>query len=210
MKYEAMERVAHRLWFVVPATLALVFLLLWLNTRSFTRSAVVLLAIPFSAVGAVWLLYLLGYNLSIAVWVGVIALLGIDAETGVFMLLYLDPALKRAVREGRMRCRPDLHDAIIAGAAKRIRPKLMTVATMFLGLVPVLWSTETGAEVMKRIAAPMVGGIFTSFLLELIVYPAIYDVWQGRAMKLNPFRELRKEISLEISLVERSSFRANG
>jgi len=134
--------------------------------------------VPFSAVGAFWFLYALGYNMSVAVWVGLIALMGVDAETGVFMLLYLDLAFERAVREGRMTSRADLHEAIVAGAARRIRPKFMTVATMFVGLVPILWATGTGADVMKRIAAPMVGGIFTSFLLELLVYPAIYDVWR--------------------------------
>jgi len=179
-QYEAMERVRERLRVVVPVTLFLVLLLLWLNTRSLAKSTIVLLAVPFSAVGAFWFLYALGYNLSVAVWVGLIALMGVDAETGVFMLLYLDLAFERAVREGRMSSRADLHEAIVAGAARRIRPKFMTVATMFVGLVPILWSTGTGADVMKRIAAPMVGGIFTSFLLELLVYPAIYDVWRWR------------------------------
>jgi Cu(I)/Ag(I) efflux system membrane protein CusA/SilA len=177
-QYEAMERVRERLRVVVPVTLFLVLLLLWFNTRSLAKSMIVLLAVPFSAVGAFWFLYALGYNMSVAVWVGLIALMGVDAETGVFMLLYLDLAFERAVREGRMTSRADLHEAIVAGAARRIRPKFMTVATMFVGLVPILWATGTGADVMKRIAAPMVGGIFTSFLLELLVYPAIYDVWR--------------------------------
>ena len=177
-QYEAMERVAERLRAVVPATLFLVCLLLWLNTKSLAKTMIVLLAVPFSAVGAFWFLYALGYNLSVAVWVGLIALLGVDAETGVFMLLYLDLAFERAVKEGRMTSRANLHEAIVAGAARRIRPKFMTVATMFIGLVPVLWATGTGADAMKRIAAPMVGGIFTSFLLELLVYPSIYEIWR--------------------------------
>jgi Cu(I)/Ag(I) efflux system membrane protein CusA/SilA len=138
----------------------------------------IVLAVPFSAVGAVWLLYLLGYNMSIAVWVGLIALMGVDAETGVFMLLYLDLAYDRARQEGRLRSLADLQEAILHGAVKRIRPKFMTVACMFMGLLPIMWSAGTGADVMKRIAAPMIGGIFTSFILELVVYPAIYEVWK--------------------------------
>jgi copper/silver efflux system protein len=145
-----------------------------------------LLAVPFSAVGAVWLLYLLGYNLSVAVWVGLIALLGVDAETGVFMLIYLDLAYQQAKSEGRLRGLPDLRQAIRYGAVQRLRPKVMTVATMFIGLVPIMWSTGAGADVMKRIAAPMVGGIFTSFLLELLVYPSIYELWKWHA-ELKPF-----------------------
>jgi Cu(I)/Ag(I) efflux system membrane protein CusA/SilA len=182
-QYEAMERVRERLIVVLPLTLFLIFLLLYMNTKSTARTVIILLAVPFSAVGAVWLLYLLGYNMSIGVWVGLIALMGVDAETGVFMLLYLDLAFEEARREGRMRNLADLQAAIIHGAVKRIRPKFMTVATMFVGLAPIMWSTGTGADVMKRIAAPMVGGIFTSFLLELVVYPAIYEVWKWRSVK---------------------------
>jgi Cu(I)/Ag(I) efflux system membrane protein CusA/SilA len=139
---------------------------------------IVALAVPFSAIGAIWLLYLLGYNMSIGVWVGLIALMGVDAETGVFMLLYLDLAYRQAKEEGRLSTLPELRQAIMNGAVKRIRPKFMTVATTFLGLVPVMWATGTGSDVMKRIAAPLVGGIFTSFILELVVYPAIYEVWK--------------------------------
>jgi Cu(I)/Ag(I) efflux system membrane protein CusA/SilA len=149
-----------------------------MNTKSITKTMIVLLAVPFSAVGAVWFLYLLGYNMSVAVWVGLIALLGVDAETGVFMLLYLDLAYEKAKREGRLRNISELRQAILEGAVKRLRPKLMTVATMFIGLIPIMWSTGTGADVMKRIAAPMIGGIFTSFMLELLVYPAIYEIWK--------------------------------
>jgi copper/silver efflux system protein len=177
-QYEAMERVQQRLKVILPLTLVLVLLLLYLNTRSVVKTLIVLLAVPFSAVGAIWFLYLGGYNMSIGVWVGIIALLGVDAETGVFMLLYLDLAYQDAVRQGRMNTLADLREAIVHGAAKRLRPKFMTFATMCVGLFPILWSTGTGSDVMKRIAAPMVGGIFTSFLLELLVYPAIYEIWK--------------------------------
>jgi copper/silver efflux system protein len=177
-QYEAMERVRERLIIVLPLTLFLILMLLYLNTRSVARTLIIVLAVPFSAVGAIWLIHLLGYNMSIGVWVGLIALMGVDAETGVFMLLYLDLAYEHARKAGRLTTLHGLRAAIVEGAVKRIRPKFMTVATMFLGLVPILWSTGAGADVMKRIAAPMVGGIFTSFLLELLVYPAIYEVWK--------------------------------
>jgi Cu(I)/Ag(I) efflux system membrane protein CusA/SilA len=177
-QFEAMERVKQRLFIVVPLTLFLIILLLYLNTRSMTKTFIVMLAVPFSAVGAIWLLYLLGYNMSIGVWVGLIALMGVDAETAVFMLLYLDLAYEKARKEGRLRSLRDLQDAIMHGAVKRIRPKFMTVACTFVALLPIMWSTGTGADVMKRIAAPMIGGIFTSFILELVVYPAIYEVWK--------------------------------
>jgi copper/silver efflux system protein len=177
-QYEAMARAKERLSVVVPLTLFLVFLLLYLNTRSAVKTLIVFLAVPFSAVGAFVLLWLLGYNLSIGVWVGLIALLGVDAETGVFMLLYLDLAYDQARKEGRLSTLADLQVAIKEGAVKRLRPKFMTVATTFIGLVPILWATGAGADVMKRIAAPMVGGIFTSFLLELVVYPPVYQIWK--------------------------------
>jgi Cu(I)/Ag(I) efflux system membrane protein CusA/SilA len=177
-QFESMKRVKERLTIVLPLTLFLVLFLLYLNTRSATKTLIVLLAVPFSAIGAVWFLYLLGYNMSIGVWVGLIALLGVDAETGVFMLLYLDLAYEQAKREGRLRSLADLQEAIVFGAAKRLRPKFMTVATTFLGLVPIIWSIGSGSDVMKRIAAPMIGGIFTSFGLELLVYPAVYQIWR--------------------------------
>jgi Cu(I)/Ag(I) efflux system membrane protein CusA/SilA len=177
-QYEALERVREKLKLVLPLTMALILLLLYVNTKSAVKTAIIVLAVPFSAVGAIWLLYALGYNMSIGVWVGLIALLGVDAETGVFMLLYLDIAYDKARMEGRMSSLKELQAAILEGAVKRIRPKFMTVAAMFLGLVPILWATGTGADVMKRIAAPMIGGIFTSFLLELLVYPAVYEVWK--------------------------------
>ena len=185
-QFTYLEHAKARLKVVVPITLGLVFLLLYLNTKSLSETAIVLLAVPFSLIGAAWLVYLLGYNVSIAVWVGVIALAGLDAETGVVMLLYLTLAHARWQGEGRLRHRGDLREAIVEGAAKRIRPKLMTVLTMLVGLVPVLWSTGTGADVMKRIAAPMVGGLVTSFLLELAVYPAIFAIWKGRRLPPEP------------------------
>ena len=177
-QYEAMERVKDRLAVVLPLTLFLVLALLYVNTKSAAKTAIIVLAVPFSAVGAIWLLYWLGYNMSVGVWVGLIALLGVDAETGVFMLLYLDLAYDKAKAEGRLTSLPALQAAIMDGAVKRIRPKFMTVATMFFGLVPIMWSAGAGADVMKRIAAPMIGGIFTSFILELVVYPAVYEVWK--------------------------------
>jgi len=177
-QYEVIERVKERLALVVPATLFLIFVLLYMNTGSMPKTIIVLLAVPFSAVGAIWFMYLAGYNMSVAVWVGLIALLGIDAETGVFMLLYLDLAYEEAKREKRLESLGQLRDAIVQGAAKRLRPKFMTFATTCVGLFPIMWATGAGSDVMKRIAAPMVGGIFTSFALELLVYPAIYEVWR--------------------------------
>ena len=178
-QYEYLARVVERLWVVVPITLFIVFLLLYVNTGSLVKTTIILLAVPFSAIGAIWLLYLLDYNMSIAVWVGLIALLGVDAETAVFMLLYLDLAYNQRKSDGRMRSLADLKEAIVEGAVKRLRPKVMTVAVMFMGLVPIMWSTGAGSDVMRRIAAPMIGGIFTSFILELVVYPAIYEIWKG-------------------------------
>ncbi len=176
-QFEAMERVRQRMIVVVPFTLFLVAFLIYLNTRSMPKTLLVLLAVPFSAVGAVWLLWALGYNISIGVWVGLIALLGLDAETGIFMLLYLDLAYD----EMKPRNRAELREAIYHGAVKRVRPKVMTVACAFFGLVPIMWSAGAGADVMKRIAAPMIGGLFTSFLMELLVYPAVYYRWKWRA-----------------------------
>ncbi|HEY3275422.1 MAG TPA: CusA/CzcA family heavy metal efflux RND transporter [Syntrophorhabdaceae bacterium] len=177
-QYEGMERARERLTTVVPVTLLLIVILLWLNTRSLAKTSIILLSVPFSAIGAFWFLHLLGYNMSIGVWVGLIALLGVDAETGVFMFLYLDLAYNQARNEGRLRTLADLQAAIRYGAARRLRPKFMTVATTFIGLIPIMWSFGAGADVMKRIAAPMIGGIFTSFLLELLVYPPIYQLWK--------------------------------
>jgi Cu(I)/Ag(I) efflux system membrane protein CusA/SilA len=185
-QYEAFQRVSRRLLEVVPLTLAVIAVLLYWNTRSAAKTCLVLLAVPFSAIGAVWSLWFLGYPVSPAVWVGLIALLGVDAETGTFMVLYLDLAWQQGFAEGQMRTPADLREAVLTGAVRRIRPKFMTVATMFLGLVPILWSTGSGAEVMKRIAAPMVGGLATSFLMELMVYPVLYEWWQSRSLARHP------------------------
>jgi Cu(I)/Ag(I) efflux system membrane protein CusA/SilA len=182
-QFESMERANSRLKIVVPATIFLVMLLLFINTRSFAKTTIILLAVPFSAIGAVWSLFFLHYNISVAVWVGLIALLSIDAETGVFMLLYLDLAYDEARSSGRLNTLSDLREAIVFGAAKRLRPKFMTFATTCIGLLPVMWSIGSGSDVMKRIAAPMVGGIFTSFLLELLVYPAIYELWRRKSLQ---------------------------
>ena len=162
----------------LPVTVFLVFILLFMNTRSAVKASIVMLAVPFSLVGAVWYLYLLGYNISIAVWVGMIALMGLDAETGVFMLLFLDLSYEDAVKRGAMKTRSDLNEAVIHGAVKRVRPKMMTVCAAFMGLLPIMWSTGTGADMMKRVAAPMVGGLVTSFILELLVFPALYSMWR--------------------------------
>jgi len=177
-QYENMIRVKERLKIVIPLTLFLIAFLLYMNTKSVVKTGIVLLAVPFSVIGSVWLLYLLGYNISIAVWVGMIALMGLDAETGVFMLLYLDIAYEDQVKAGRMKTRDHLHEAIIHGAVKRVRPKMMTVMAAFMGLLPIMWSAGAGSDVMRRIAAPMVGGLFTSFILELLVYPVIYFIWK--------------------------------
>ncbi|MEY9180565.1 efflux RND transporter permease subunit [Bradyrhizobium sp. USDA 313] len=176
--YEGMQRAGKRLTYVIPITLALIAVLLYLNARSMTKVAIVLMAVPFSLVGAFLLLWLLGYHLSVAVWVGIIALAGVDAETGMVMLLYLDVAYDRWKREGRMNTISELEGAIMEGAVQRVRPKMMTVLAILMGLLPIMWSSGAGSDVMKRIAAPMVGGIVTSFILELLIYPAIYVLWK--------------------------------
>lgn len=182
-QFKYFERAQERLKWVIPLTLGIVMALLYFSMKSVTETAIVMLAVPFSLVGSIWLLFLLHYNMSVAVWVGLIALAGLDAETGVVMLLYLTLAHRRWSSEGRLRTFDDLREVIVDGAARRLRPKMMTVLTMLLGLLPVLWSTGTGADVMKRIAAPMIGGLVTSFLLELTVYPAVFAIWKGRDLE---------------------------
>lgn len=179
-QYENMIRVKERLKLIIPITLVLIFGLLYMNTKSSFKASLVMLAVPFSAVGAVWLLWALGYNVSIAVWVGMIALMGLDAETGVFMLLFLDLSHDEYKARGALRTRGDLVEAIVHGAVKRVRPKAMTVFAAMIGLLPIMWSTGTGADLMKRIAAPMIGGLVTSFLMELLVYPAVYFLWKKK------------------------------
>ena len=177
-QYENMLRVRERLKIVIPLTLFIIALLLYFNTQSWVKTAIILLAVPFSLVGAFWLLWILKYNVSIAVWVGMIALMGLDAETGVLMLLFLDMAYHDALRQGRMKSIGELREAIVHGAVRRVRPKMMTVMAALLGLLPIMFSHGAGADVMKRIAAPMVGGLITSFALELVVYPAVYYLWK--------------------------------
>ena len=177
-QYEYMLRAKARLKIVIPVTLLLVVVLLYFNTRSVAKIFIVLLAVPFSLIGAFWLIYLLGYNMSVAVWVGIIALAGVDAETGVVMLLYLDHAYDRSLSAGRMNSLKDLEGAVEEGAVQRVRPKMMTVMAILMGLLPIMWSQGAGADVMKRIAAPMVGGVVTSFALELLIYPVVFTLWK--------------------------------
>ena len=193
-QFENMKKAEKRMILVIPATLVIIFLLIYLNTRSAVKTILVLLAVPFSLVGAFWFLYLLGYNLSVAVWVGLIALAGLDAETGVVMLLYLDHAWEKFRAGGRMNTLGDLEAAVIEGAVQRIRPKVMTICAILFGLLPIMWSptSQAGADVMKRIAAPMIGGVITSGVLELLIYPAIYVIWRRRALP----RETRNALEL--------------
>ncbi len=183
-EYQYMEKAKSRLMVVIPFTLCIIFFIIYLNTRSLTKTAIVFLAVPFSLVGSFWLIHLLNYNMSTAVWVGIIALAGLDAETGVIMLLYLDLAFRQWRDQGRLKTDTDLREAIKHGAVRRLRPKVMTVTTILAGLVPIMFSTGMGSEVMKRIAAPMIGGVVTSTILELAIYPAIFLLW-GRAQMKN-------------------------
>jgi Cu(I)/Ag(I) efflux system membrane protein CusA/SilA len=185
-QYEFMERVTQKLRVVLPVTLGIIFLLLYLNFRGVAESLIVMLALPFSLVGGIWFLWLLGYNTSVAVWVGFIALAGVAAETGVVMLIYLDEAFHRRRRDGRMRAAQDVAEAVREGALDRLRPKMMTVTAIIAGLTPILWSRGTGADVMKRIAAPMVGGMVTSTVLTLVVIPSIYLLWRQWEVRRGP------------------------
>src|SRR5437879_2677025 len=219
-QFEYLQAAKERLKIVIPFTLLIIFMLIYISTRSVIKTAIVLLAVPFSLIGAFWLLYLLGYNMSVAVWVGLIALAGLDAETGVVMLLYLDHAWEKFRDAGRMNNMKDLHDAVIEGAVSRVRPKIMAVSAILFGLLPIMWSpgTQAGADVMKRIATPMIGGVITSAFLNLLIYPVIYVIWKKRGLKeqeeeeapflppaLVPSRENRRRsfkwIALLISLV---------
>jgi copper/silver efflux system protein len=182
-QFEYMEHAKARLQLVVPATLAVIFLLLYLNFGRLTETLIVMLSVPFSLVGGIWLIWWLGYNVSVAVVVGFIALAGVAAETGVIMLIYLEHALvalsARRAEEGRRLTRRDLATAVMSGAVERVRPKMMTVTAIMAGLVPILWSEGTGSEVMRRIAAPMVGGMVSSTILTLLVIPALYALVKG-------------------------------
>ena len=187
-QFQYLKEAEQRLAVVIPFTLLIIFVLIYINTRSAIKTIIVMLAVPFSLVGAFWMLYLLHYNMSVAVWVGLIALAGLDAETGVVMLLYLDQAWEKFVAEGRMRSLSDLYGAVKEGAVQRIRPKIMTVSAILFGLLPIMWSpaTQAGADVMKRIATPMIGGVITSAILELLIYPVIYVIWRKRSLPAEP------------------------
>jgi Cu(I)/Ag(I) efflux system membrane protein CusA/SilA len=191
-QFKNWEETLPRLIAATIATVVLIILLLYLGTKSWFRVCVVLLALPFSLIGACWFTYLLGYNFSLAVGIGMIALAGLDAETGLVMLLYLDNSFERFVREGRMKTQADLWTAVHDGAVKRIRPKAMTVAAAFIGLVPLLWAHGSGADVMRRLAAPMIGGLVISFLMELLIYPIVFYIAKGMALR-------RRVASLEAS-----------
>ncbi|HSH12770.1 MAG TPA: efflux RND transporter permease subunit, partial [Desulfurivibrionaceae bacterium] len=182
-QFEHMEKARSRLLVIIPFTILIIFVIIYLNTKSLVKTAIVFLAVPFSLVGAFWFLYLLDYHTSVAVWVGLIALAGLDAETGVVMLLYLDLSHKLWDKTGRMQTRGDLVQAIHHGAVKRIRPKIMTISVIIAGLLPIMWSHGAGADVMKRIAAPMVGGVVTSGIMELAVYPVIFFIWRARKLR---------------------------
>jgi len=177
-QFEYMQEARRTLNIIVPVTLLLIFILLYVHFKSVTEAAIVMASLPFALVGGIWLLYILDYNLSVAVVVGFIALAGLAAETGVVMLVYLDEAYARYRDAGRMNTFEDLNRAVTEGAVERVRPKLMTVATTLIGLLPVMIGTETGVRVMKRIAAPMVGGLISSAILTLIIIPAVYDLWK--------------------------------
>jgi Cu(I)/Ag(I) efflux system membrane protein CusA/SilA len=181
-QYEFMERIRKRLLIVVPITLLIIIVMLYLNSRSVAATVIVLLSVPFALTGSFWILYLLKYNLSVAVWVGIIALAGLAAETGVVMLVYLEQSYHHFKAEGRMKTQHDLFEAITYGAVQRIRPKLMTVMCILMGLVPLMWAHGAGADVMRRIAAPMIGGVITSSILTLEIVPAIYSLWRGRSV----------------------------
>jgi Cu(I)/Ag(I) efflux system membrane protein CusA/SilA len=182
-QFEYMEKAKSRLMVIIPLTVLIIFVIIYINTKSLIKTGIVFLAVPFSLVGAFWFMYALDYDTSIAVWVGVIALAGLDAETGVVMLLYLDLAHKLWGDNGRMLTRGDLRQAIHHGAVKRIRPKVMTIGVIIAGLLPIMWSHGAGADVMKRIAAPMVGGVVTSGIMELMVYPVIFYIWRARKLE---------------------------
>jgi Cu(I)/Ag(I) efflux system membrane protein CusA/SilA len=182
-EFEYMERMQKRMMVVIPLTLFIILFILFLNTKSLVKTAIVFLAVPFSLVGAIWFIYILGYNMSLAVWVGMIALAGLDAETGVIMLLYLEKAFENAKKQGAMKTLNDLRGAIDQGAVQRVRPKIMTASVIIAGLLPIMWSVGTGSDVMKRIAAPMVGGVITSVIMELLAYPAIYYLWRKRGIR---------------------------
>jgi Cu(I)/Ag(I) efflux system membrane protein CusA/SilA len=196
-QFEYMEKARKTLNVIVPVTLMVIFLLLYLHFRNVTEATIVMASLPFALVGGVWLIYLLGYNISVAVVVGFIALAGLAAETGVVMLVYLDDVFEKHNNQGMMNSNEDLQAAIIEGAVERVRPKLMTVATTLIGLLPVMWGTETGSQVMKRIAAPMVGGLVSSAVLTLVIIPAVYFIWKRWQLRSKLLTEPRISVEIE-------------
>jgi Cu(I)/Ag(I) efflux system membrane protein CusA/SilA len=200
-QFEAMERAGRKLRLVVPITLAIILGLLYFNFRSLTESLIVMLSLPFALVGGVWLMWLLDYNMSVAAAIGFIALAGVAAETGVVMLLYLDHAWQARRTDGRRPTMSELYDAVVEGAVQRVRPKVMTVTAIMAGLIPIMWSHGAGADVMKRIAAPMVGGMVTSTLLTLVVIPAVYSLWREREPSK---RAAERVLPVDARLVEAS------
>jgi Cu(I)/Ag(I) efflux system membrane protein CusA/SilA len=196
-QFEYMEKARKTLNVIVPVTLMVIFLLLYLHFRNVIEATIVMASLPFALVGGVWLIYLLGYNISVAVVVGFIALAGLAAETGVVMLVYLDDVFEKHNNQGMMNSNEDLQAAIIEGAVERVRPKLMTVATTLIGLLPVMWGTETGSQVMKRIAAPMVGGLVSSAVLTLVIIPAVYFIWKRWQLRSKLLTESRISVEIE-------------
>jgi Cu(I)/Ag(I) efflux system membrane protein CusA/SilA len=214
-QYEYMLRVEQRLKIVLPLTLALIFVLLYANFKSIPQVFIILLSVPFAITGSIWILWMLHYNLSIAVWVGVIALAGLAAQTGIVMIVYLDEAFHTYQAAGKMKTQYDLFEAITYGAVQRVRPKLMTVSTMLLGLLPLLWAHGAGADVMQRIAAPMIGGLITSSVLTLEIVPAIYSIWRGRQVEWvqspPPPRKSWKELSEQFHRADtQTAMKVNG
>jgi copper/silver efflux system protein len=183
-QYEFLAQMEQRMRVVLPLTLALVVILLFFSLRGWQQTALVLLSLPFAVAGSIWLLGAMSYNLSTAVWVGLIAVAGVAAETGIVMIVYLDQAFQRHLREGRLRREEDVDAAVIEGASMRVRPLLMTVATTVLGLMPLLWESGVGADVSARTAAPLVGGLWSCMLLTLLVLPAAYAIWRRRQVRL--------------------------
>jgi Cu(I)/Ag(I) efflux system membrane protein CusA/SilA len=182
-QFEYMEKARKTLNLIIPATLVLIFILLYIHFHNITEVVIVMVSLPFSLVGGFWLIYLLGYNLSVAVGVGFIALAGLATETGIVMLVYLDEVFRRRTADGQMTSLSHLHAAIVEGAVERVRPKIMTVATTLIGLLPIMYGTGAGSQIMKRIAAPMVGGLLTSAVMTLIIIPVIYHFWRSRTIK---------------------------
>jgi Cu(I)/Ag(I) efflux system membrane protein CusA/SilA len=189
-QFEYMQRAKERMWLVIPATLVLIFLLLYFNFKNIGETAIVMLSLPFALVGGIWFVWALGYNWSVAVAIGMVALAGVAAETGVVMLIYLDHAWRARTTAGRTPTLRDLYDAVMEGAVERVRPKIMTVTAIMAGLLPILWGDGAGASVMKRIAAPMVGGMISSTILTLVVIPAVYSLWKQRVLQNVPDRAM--------------------